>query len=78
MILMIYHLHMTAKTLLRVIKVRKPAVIRERGEPRYVLLDWKTYRLWYEEREDREDAQRLMKALADPQNKKRVPFSRVN
>lgn len=68
---------MTTKTIAQAIKSRKPAVIRENGTPRYVILDWETYRSWEEMREDMEDSQRLQEALADPKNQKRIAFSRV-
>lgn len=68
---------MTVQTLTRAIKQKKPAVIRQRGVPRYVVVDWKTYCTWEVERENLEDATRLLEALADPRNQKRVPLSRV-
>lgn len=68
---------MTVKTLARSLKAKKPAIIRERGMPRYVVLDWATYRAWEETQEDLEDAVRLNAALVDPKNKRRTPLSRV-
>ena len=68
---------MTTQTLARALKRRKPAVIRENGSPRYVVLDWNTYKVWEEMKEDMEDAARLEAALADTKNQKRIPFSRV-
>jgi PHD/YefM family antitoxin component YafN of YafNO toxin-antitoxin module len=68
---------MTAETLARALKTKKPAVIREKGTPRFVVLDWETYKTWRETEEDLEDATRLMEALADPKNQKRTPLSRV-
>jgi hypothetical protein len=35
---------MTTATLERTLKKKKPAIIKEKGVPRYVVLDWKTYR----------------------------------
>ncbi len=68
---------MTTKTLKKAIVRQKPAVIRENGAPRYVILDWETYRGWEEMREDMDDSRRLLEALSDPENQKRIPFSRV-
>lgn len=68
---------MTIQTIARAIKAKKPAVIRENGAPRYVVLDWHTYRAWEEMREDMEDAERLTASLADPKNQKRIPYARV-
>lgn len=68
---------MIMKTLAKALQQKKPAVIRENGAPRFVVLDWKTYRAWEEMREDMEDAQRLTQALADPNNQKRIPYARV-
>lgn len=68
---------MTAQGLIKAIKQKKPAVIEENGSPRYVVLDWKTYRAWEEMREDMEDSARLARALTDPKNQKRIPYTRV-
>ncbi len=73
----VYYCRMTTKALARAIKRRKPAIIRQNGAPRYVVLDWDTYRKWEDLREDIEDAERLAAALADPKNQKRIPFSQV-
>ena len=51
---------------------KKPAVIKEHGEPRYVVLDWKTYQEWEEALYDAGDAKRLFEALNDSANQKRV------
>ncbi len=72
-----YHRSMTIASLEQAIKSKRPAVIKEKGTPRFVVLDWKTYRVWQEMKEDLEDAVRLMGALADPKNQKRIPLSRV-
>ena len=69
---------MTTKALARAIRKRKPAIIRERGVPRYVLLDWKAYREWEDLQEDLEDRERLIAALEDPKNQKRIPLAKVN
>lgn len=68
---------MTTKTLFRAIKSKKPAIIKEKGSPRYVVLDWDTYRVWNELKEDMEDRVRLAEALADPKNQRRIPYLQV-
>ena len=68
---------MTAKAITQAIKSQKPAVIRENGSPRYVVLDWHTYRAWEEMREDMEDSARLAHALTHPKNQKRIPYAQV-
>jgi len=68
---------MTIKTIGRALKGSKPSVLRENGKPRFVILDWDTYRRWEETKEDLEDAARLAEALADPKNQKLLPLSRV-
>lgn len=67
----------TTKTLSRAIISKKPAIINERGTPRYVVLDWDTYRKWDEAMEDAFDSTRLAEALHDPKNQKRIRFSAV-
>ena len=69
---------MTTQTIFKAIKTKKPAVISEHGSPRYVILDWKTYRKWEATKEDYEDAVRLLEALADPKNQKRIDYSELN
>ncbi len=59
------------------IKQKKPAIIKEGGVPRFVVLDWETYGAWQEWLEDIEDTTRLVGALADPRNQKRIPFARA-
>ncbi len=68
---------MTTKSIIRAIKQKKPAFIEENGSPRYVVLDWKTYRAWEEMREDMEDSARFTAALADSKNKKRYTFEEI-
>lgn len=68
---------MTSAAISKAIKSKKPAVIREKGAPRYVILDWKTYKEWREEKEDFEDSKRLLEVLNDPKNKKRIKFSNL-
>lgn len=68
---------MTVKTLTRAIGKPKPAIIRERGVPRYVVLDWETYRSWEELKEDLEDHIRLDIALRESEGKKRYSLAAV-
>lgn len=68
---------MTLQTLAKAIKRKKPAVIAERGAPRYVLLDWETYRRWEELKEDLEDHIRLDMALRESSGKKRYSLAAV-
>ena len=68
---------MTTATLERTLKKKKPAIIKEKGAPRYVVLDWKTYRAWEEKEEDLEDATRLLEALTDPRNQKSISWHDV-
>jgi PHD/YefM family antitoxin component YafN of YafNO toxin-antitoxin module len=69
--------HMTLQTLTKAIKGKKPAIVKERGEPRFVILDWKDYKKLKEATEDNEDAARLLEALADPANQERIPLTAV-
>ena len=46
---------MTLQTLARAIKMKKPAVIKDGGAPRYVVLDWATYQKWQEEQDEFQD-----------------------
>jgi PHD/YefM family antitoxin component YafN of YafNO toxin-antitoxin module len=68
---------MIAQVLARALKKKKPAVIKENGSPRFVVLDWSTYNIWQEMKEDFEDTARLIEALADPKNQKRTSLSEV-
>ncbi len=68
---------MTTQAISLAIKTKKPAIINEHGSPRYVVLDWDTYKKWEDAREDIEDTIRLKDALADPKNQKRIKFSGV-
>lgn len=72
-----YNPLMTAKTIARAIKVKKPAVIRENGAPRFVVLDWDTYRAWEEMREDMEDHIRFDLAMRESAGKKHYTFEEV-
>lgn len=65
---------MTTKTLANALKKSKPAIIKERGTPRYVVIDWATYDAWREQQEDIEDAARFLSAFADTKNQKSVSF----
>ena len=66
---------MTTQAISKAIRSGKPAVIKERGNPRYVILDWKTYRAWEELRDEVSDSARLNEALRDPKNQKRLKYS---
>lgn len=68
---------MTAKTLSRAMSSKKLAIISEHGAPRYVVLDWDTYKKWDEALEDASDSQRLIEALNDPKNQKRTRISNL-
>lgn len=46
---------MIPTTLTRAIKNKKPALVRENGKPRFVVLDWDVYKIWEEKKEDLED-----------------------
>ena len=65
---------MTLATISKVIKSGKPAVIKEHGSPRYVVLDWRAYKKLVSSAEDLEDSARLLEALHDPKNRKRIKF----
>ncbi|MBI4225328.1 MAG: hypothetical protein HY617_03270 [Candidatus Sungbacteria bacterium] len=58
---------MTTKTLARAIKNKKPAIIKEKGTPRYVVLDWDTYKEWQEQREEFLDELEDYRELHDPE-----------
>lgn len=64
-------------TISKAIKMKKPAIINEHGSPRFVVLDWDTYRKWEALKEDFEDAARLQEAIVDPKNQKRIRFSAI-
>lgn len=68
---------MTIQVLARALKKKKPTIIKENGSPRFVVLDWKTYSMWQEMKEDLEDTARLMEALTDPKNQKSTSLSEV-
>ena len=68
---------MTIQTLTRAIKIKKPAVIREGGAPRYVVLDWETYAKWREWKEDMEDRVRFGIAERRSEGKKRHSLAEV-
>ena len=68
---------MTITTLERALKKKKPAVIKEKGAPRFVILDWDTYKRWEETKEDLEDSKRLLEAIADLKNQKRISLSQA-
>ena len=66
---------MTTKTLSKALMKSKPAIIKERGVPRYVVIDWATYDAWREQQEDLEDAARFLSALADTKNQKSISLA---
>ena len=68
---------MTIATLERALKKKKPAIIKEKGAPRFVILDWDTYKRWEETKEDLEDSKRLLEAIADLKNQKRISLSQA-
>lgn len=72
-----YNKKMTNKTLTRAIREKKPAVIKERRVPRYVVLDWDTYRAWEEKREDMEDHIRFEISERESRGKKRLTLKEV-
>ncbi len=68
---------MTTKTIARAISKRKPAIIKENGAPRFVVLDWDTYRNWKEMREDMEDHIRFEIAERESRGEKRYTLAEV-
>lgn len=68
---------MIARSLLKAVKDKKPTIIKEKGEPRFVVLDWRTYRMWEEMREDFEDSQRLQDAISDPKNQRKISLEDI-
>lgn len=68
---------MTVKTIAHAIRKFKPAIIRERGAPRYVVLDWETYRRWEELKDDLEDHIRFDIALRESKGKRRYSLAAV-
>lgn len=68
---------MTTQTISRALRAKKPAVIKEDGKPRYVVLDWDTYAIWQETIDDLEDSTRFNEALSDSRNQKLISFSEV-
>lgn len=52
-------------------------MIRENGEPRYVMLDWATYQKWEEMREDMTDQIRFNIAIRGSRGKKRYTLEEV-
>lgn len=68
---------MTTRAITQAVKRKKPAIIRERGAPRYVLLDWNTYRAWEEMSGDLEDHIRFDIALRESKGKRRYTFAEI-
>ena len=46
---------MTTQTLARAIKRKMPAIIKEKGAPRYVVLDWDMYKRFQEWQEQQQE-----------------------
>lgn len=68
---------MTLGMLIKAIKQKKPVILKERGEPRFVVLDWRDYAMLKEAQEDVEDTAKLLEALADAKNQRRIPLAAV-
>ena len=68
---------MTTTTLRRAIKSKKPAVIEEKGEPRYVILDWKTYRRWQEEMDELEELTRFKISEIESRDKRKFSLGQI-
>jgi PHD/YefM family antitoxin component YafN of YafNO toxin-antitoxin module len=68
---------MTIQTIAGKIGHKKPVLIRERGVPRYVILDWETYQKWEEMREDLEDHIRIDIAQRESRGKKRYSLATI-
>ena len=68
---------MTTKTLARAIKKKMPAVIKEKGAPRYVVLDWVVYEKLQELREDFEDHLRFGIAERASRGKRRFSLEEI-
>lgn len=73
----LYNAHMTIKSIARAIKQRKPAIISEKGEPRYVLLDWQRYQEWKEMEEDMEAHAKFDLAERESNGKKHYTIEEV-
>ena len=72
-----YHCGMTIASLERAVKNKKPAVIKNGGAPRFVILDWDTYRKWEERREDMEDHIRFEISERESRGKPRYSLDEV-
>lgn len=68
---------MTTTTLAHAIKDKKPALIREKGQPRFVVLDWDTYKTWEEKKEDLEDHVRFEIAEQESKGKRRYSLAQL-
>lgn len=68
---------MTTQVLARALKKKKPAIIKENGTPRFVVLDWSIYRAWEEMREDIEDHIRFDISERESRGKKRYTLVEV-
>ncbi len=68
---------MIIKTVARAISKIKPVIIKKNGTPRFVILDWDTYRSWEERREDMEDHIRFEVAERESRGKKRHTLAEI-
>ena len=59
---------MTLKTLTRAIQSKKPSIIKEKGVPRFVVLDWVAYKRLQEQQEELED----YREMNDPKVQKHI------
>ena len=57
---------MTLQTLARAMRNKKPAIIKERGTPRYVVLDWVEYKKFQDLREELLDEVEDYREIHDP------------
>lgn len=68
---------MTTKVLASATKRKKPAIIKENGAPRFVVLDWDTYRRSQEMKEDMEEHIRFEIAQRVSVGKKRYSLQEI-
>ena len=68
---------MVTDTFVRAIKGKKPAFVEKNGLPRYVILDWETYRVWEEKKEDMEDHIRFEIAMRESKGKEKISLTQI-
>ena len=68
---------MTTQKIAQAIKTKKPAIIREKGIPRYVVLDWAAYEELQELKEDLEDHLRFEAAERASKGNPRLSVNEV-